>query len=291
MRSFAAPPSRGTTRSSCPPARAPAPCATSTGSSPAGRGPGPAGRRTAPSPPRTYELTEFPPRRARRRGTSGRRSRHSVTYHPTCHSLRLLGVGDRPERLLRHVRGLRLLELPAAESAGGFGGTFAMKNAETSVAMGSDKARHAVGTGAEVLVASDKLVPHAPGRPAVPRARRDAGHAPGRESSPAPRTGRRRCSPRPTLLERTSVPRARRGRGRDRHLRGDAAVPQARARRRSRTRSCGPTCGTRPTPSATSGPPSSTRSRTGRRCAAPVPASRTRCWRTSTSTSCASRSS
>ena len=80
---------------------------------------------------------------------------HSVTYHPTCHSLRMLGVGDRPERLLRAVRGIRLLDLPSAEECCGFGGTFAVKNADTSVAMGSDKARHVRETGAEVLVAGD----------------------------------------------------------------------------------------------------------------------------------------
>ncbi len=80
---------------------------------------------------------------------------HTVTYHPTCHSLRMLGVGDRPTRLLQAVRGLRLVELPGAEECCGFGGTFAVKNADTSVAMGSDKARKVVGTGAEVLVAGD----------------------------------------------------------------------------------------------------------------------------------------
>jgi L-lactate dehydrogenase complex protein LldE len=80
---------------------------------------------------------------------------HTVTYHPTCHSLRMLGVGDRPLSLLREVRGLRLVELPDAESCCGFGGTFAVKNADTSVAMGADKARHVVESGAEVLVAGD----------------------------------------------------------------------------------------------------------------------------------------
>jgi L-lactate dehydrogenase complex protein LldE len=80
---------------------------------------------------------------------------HTVTYHPTCHSLRMLGVGDRPRRLLEAVRGLRLVELPRAEECCGFGGTFAVKNAETSVAMGSDKARRVLETGAEVLVAGD----------------------------------------------------------------------------------------------------------------------------------------
>jgi L-lactate dehydrogenase complex protein LldE len=80
---------------------------------------------------------------------------HAVTYHPTCHSLRLLGVGDRPRRLLEAVRGLRLVDLPAAEECCGFGGTFAVKNADTSIAMGADKARHVRDTGAEVLVAGD----------------------------------------------------------------------------------------------------------------------------------------
>jgi len=80
---------------------------------------------------------------------------HSVTYHPTCHSLRMLGVGDRPRRLLEAVHGLTLIDLPAAEECCGFGGTFALKNADTSVAMGTDKARRVRETGAEVLVAGD----------------------------------------------------------------------------------------------------------------------------------------
>jgi L-lactate dehydrogenase complex protein LldE len=80
---------------------------------------------------------------------------HTVAYHPTCHSLRMLGVGDRPTALLRAVRGLRLVDLPGAEECCGFGGTFALKNADTSVAMGFDKARHVVGSGADVLVAGD----------------------------------------------------------------------------------------------------------------------------------------
>jgi L-lactate dehydrogenase complex protein LldE len=78
-----------------------------------------------------------------------------VTYHPTCHSLRLLGVGDRPRRLLEAVRGLTLVDLPAAEECCGFGGTFAVKNADVSAAMGVDKVRHVEDTGAEVLVAGD----------------------------------------------------------------------------------------------------------------------------------------
>ncbi|WP_367318725.1 (Fe-S)-binding protein [Streptomyces sp. HUAS ZL42] len=80
---------------------------------------------------------------------------HRVTYHPTCHSLRMLRVGDRPLRLLRAVKGIDLVELPAAESCCGFGGTFALKNAEVSAAMLADKMRHVLDTGAEFLCAGD----------------------------------------------------------------------------------------------------------------------------------------
>ena len=80
---------------------------------------------------------------------------HTVTYHPTCHSLRMLGRRRPAAPAARAVRGLRLVDLPRAEECCGFGGTFAVKNADTSVAMGSDKARHVRETGAEVLVAGD----------------------------------------------------------------------------------------------------------------------------------------
>jgi L-lactate dehydrogenase complex protein LldE len=80
---------------------------------------------------------------------------HRVTYHPTCHSLRVLGVGDRPLRLLRRVAGLDLVELPDAEVCCGFGGTFAVKNADTSTAMLADKMRNVLGTRAEVCTAGD----------------------------------------------------------------------------------------------------------------------------------------
>ena len=80
---------------------------------------------------------------------------HRVTYHPTCHSLRMLRVGDKPLQLLRAVRGIELVDLPGATECCGFGGTFAMKNSDVSVAMGADKCRSVRATEAEVLVASD----------------------------------------------------------------------------------------------------------------------------------------
>jgi L-lactate dehydrogenase complex protein LldE len=80
---------------------------------------------------------------------------HRVTYHPTCHSLRLLRVGDRPTRLLRNVRGLELVELPEADQCCGFGGTFALKNADVSTAMLADKMRAVLQTRAEMCAAGD----------------------------------------------------------------------------------------------------------------------------------------
>jgi L-lactate dehydrogenase complex protein LldE len=103
---------------------------------------------------RTYELTEF---LVDVLGVTdvGAYYPHRVTYHPTCHSLRLLRVGDRPERLLRAVRGIDLVELSSADSCCGFGGTFALKNADVSTAMLGDKMRNVLDTGAETCTAGD----------------------------------------------------------------------------------------------------------------------------------------
>ncbi len=80
---------------------------------------------------------------------------HRVTYHPSCHSLRMLRVGDAPLRLLQHVAGIHLAELPNRTECCGFGGTFAVKNAATSSAMLEDKVRCVLDTGAEVCTAGD----------------------------------------------------------------------------------------------------------------------------------------
>jgi L-lactate dehydrogenase complex protein LldE len=80
---------------------------------------------------------------------------HSVTYHPSCHSLRMLHVGDAPVKLLRSVRGLRLVELGDQEQCCGFGGTFAVKNADVSAAMLTAKDRCVLATGADVVTALD----------------------------------------------------------------------------------------------------------------------------------------
>jgi L-lactate dehydrogenase complex protein LldE len=81
---------------------------------------------------------------------------HRVTYHPTCHSVRMLQVGDRPLRLLRKVHGLELVDLPRNDECCGFGGTFSIKNPDVSAAMLADKMESVIETGAEVLCAGDR---------------------------------------------------------------------------------------------------------------------------------------
>ena len=80
---------------------------------------------------------------------------HRVAYHPTCHSLRVTRVGDAPLRLLRHVRGIELVELQRADECCGFGGTFSVKNADTSSAMLADKCAAVEESGAEVCTSLD----------------------------------------------------------------------------------------------------------------------------------------
>jgi len=103
---------------------------------------------------RTFELSEF---LVRELGVEdvGATYPHRVTYHPACHALRGLRVGDAPLRLLRAVRGIDLVELPEAETCCGFGGTFAVKNADTSAAMLADKIRCVLDTGSEACTALD----------------------------------------------------------------------------------------------------------------------------------------
>ena len=209
--------------------------------------------------PRTYELTEF---LVDVLGVTdvGAYFPHRVTYHPTCHSLRMLGVGDRPTRLLRAVRGLDLVELPRAEECCGFGGTFAVKNADTSVAMVSDKARHVRETGAEVLVAGDSsCLMNIGGALTRQRAGVRVMHLAEVLASTegSSMTG--------TFVGMPTVPGRRPG-----GARGHPAAPQPGPRDRA--------------PSATSGRRSSPRSTTGRSCGSRAPRSRTpRCPR-STST-------
>jgi L-lactate dehydrogenase complex protein LldE len=104
-------------------------------------------------PERTWELTEFLVDRCGVEDV-GSRFRGRVTYHPTCHSLRGLRLGDRPISLLR-ASGVEVVDLPEADECCGFGGTFAVKNADVSAAMLDAKLDHVLATGAEVVCACD----------------------------------------------------------------------------------------------------------------------------------------
>jgi len=103
---------------------------------------------------RVYEFSEFIVNRLGIEDV-GAYYPHRVTYHPTCHSLRGIKVGDAPEQLLRAVRGIDYVPMTQSNECCGFGGTFAVKNADTSMAMLGDKIRHILDTRAEVCVAAD----------------------------------------------------------------------------------------------------------------------------------------
>lgn len=111
-------------------------------------------RETAELAPRLHELSTF---LTETLGVEdvGASFPHRVAYHPTCHSLRGLRVGEAPLKLLSRVRDIELVELPRADACCGFGGTFAVKNADTSTAMLADKTRAVLDTGAEVCAALD----------------------------------------------------------------------------------------------------------------------------------------
>lgn len=104
--------------------------------------------------PKTYELTEF---LVDVLGVTdvGAYFPHAVTYHPSCHGLRMLGLGDRPRRLLEAVSGLELRELPGAEECCGFGGTFAVKFESISSGMADQKINNALATGADYMISTD----------------------------------------------------------------------------------------------------------------------------------------
>ncbi len=103
---------------------------------------------------RTFEFSEFLVKVAAVTQV-GATFPHAVTYHASCHGLRELNLRDEPLQLLREVNGLKLIEMARSEECCGFGGTFAMKFADISAAMGTSKAESAAATGAEFVTAID----------------------------------------------------------------------------------------------------------------------------------------
>ena len=104
--------------------------------------------------PRVWEFSEFLTKKLGLEDV-GAYFPHRVTYHASCHGLRSLGLGDGPMSLLRSVRGLELVQLAGLEQCCGFGGTFAVKNAEVSSAMLAEKVQAVLNTRAEMCTACD----------------------------------------------------------------------------------------------------------------------------------------
>jgi L-lactate dehydrogenase complex protein LldE len=104
--------------------------------------------------PKVFEFSEFLTKRLGLEDV-GAHYPHRVTYHASCHGLRNLELGDGPVRLLKAVRGIDLVELKGLEQCCGFGGTFAVKNADVSGAMLADKVTALLETKAEACTACD----------------------------------------------------------------------------------------------------------------------------------------
>ena len=193
---------------------------------------------------------------------------HRVTYHPTCHSLRMLRVGDKPLSLLRAVEGIDLVELPQADVCCGFGGTFALKNADTSSAMLADKIGNVLSTGAEVCSAGDSsCLMHIGGG----LSRQRSGTAPCIWPDPGVHQGEPGMST-ATFLGRPAATRTADPDGvAAARRRSPSRRPRARSWQRPTPRA---TSRTPPPPSGPNGPWSSTKCPTGRRCGTPGPRSR-----------------
>ncbi|WP_327333374.1 (Fe-S)-binding protein [Bryocella elongata] len=104
--------------------------------------------------PRVFEFSELLTKKLKVTDV-GAHFPHSVTYHPSCHSLRMLNIREEPLTLLRAVDGLNLIELPNREQCCGFGGTFAVKNMDVSTAMLAEKKACVIETKADVVTSLD----------------------------------------------------------------------------------------------------------------------------------------
>jgi L-lactate dehydrogenase complex protein LldE len=103
---------------------------------------------------RVYEFSEFLVNVAKITDV-GAAFPHRVTYHDACHALRELHLKKEPRELLKHVRGIELVEMPYSEECCGFGGTFSTKFDMISAAMGESKSRNAESSGAEYVTSTD----------------------------------------------------------------------------------------------------------------------------------------
>jgi L-lactate dehydrogenase complex protein LldE len=103
---------------------------------------------------RTFELTTFITEVLGREDVGADLSGVRVTYHDSCHALRLLGVGAAPRRLLA-AAGAELVESEGHDVCCGFGGLFSVKMGDISSAMARAKQGGILATGAAVLTSTD----------------------------------------------------------------------------------------------------------------------------------------
>ena len=103
---------------------------------------------------RTYEFTEY---LVDVLGLTdfGARWEGPLTYHPTCHLHRGLGIDRQPRALLANVRGAEVRELPQAEDCCGFGGIFSVEQPELSAEMLKRKMKNLEATESPTLVVCD----------------------------------------------------------------------------------------------------------------------------------------
>jgi L-lactate dehydrogenase complex protein LldE len=101
---------------------------------------------------RTRELTQFLAEHGLNPGCS---HRGSVTYHDSCHMLRLLGEKKSPRAAIDGASGVELREMEGTDVCCGFGGVFSVNYPEVSGRLGEEKARHAQAAGADELVSCD----------------------------------------------------------------------------------------------------------------------------------------
>ena len=103
---------------------------------------------------RTFEFTEY---LVDVRGITdlGARWAGQLTYHPSCHLLRSLGVERQPRALLAALKDADIVELPGAGECCGFGGVFSVEHPELSAEFLKRKIANLETTGAPTLVVAD----------------------------------------------------------------------------------------------------------------------------------------
>jgi len=78
-----------------------------------------------------------------------------ATFHDSCAGLRECGIKEEPRKLLKNVGELELVEMNETETCCGFGGTFAVKYENISMAMAEQKVENALATKANYLISTD----------------------------------------------------------------------------------------------------------------------------------------